>query len=262
MTRGPKKHLKRIAAPKHWMLSKMDGTWAPKPRAGPHKSRESVPIQVLLRNRLKYALTGRETKLIVMQRIVKVDQKIRTDVKFPVGFQDVLSLDRSNENFRMLYDVKGRFQLHAITAEEASYKLCKVKRIQVGAKGIPVANTTDSRTVRFPDPSISANDTVKIDVRTNKIVGFHKFDVGNVCTIIGGRNIGRVGIIQSREKHMGSYEIVHVKDKTGSSWATRLSNVFVIGTGDKPDISLPKQKGIKISIIEERARHEAKAKKN
>jgi small subunit ribosomal protein S4e len=217
---------------------------------------------VLLRNRLKYALTGRETKLIVMQRIVKVDQKVRTDVKFPVGFQDVLSIDRSNEHFRMLYDVKGRFQLHAITPEESSFKLCKLKRIQVGAKGIPVANTTDSRTIRFPDPSVSANDTVKVDVRTNKIVGFHKFDVGNVCTIIGGRNIGRVGIIQSREKHMGSYEIVHVKDKTGSSWATRLSNVFVIGTGDKPDISLPKSKGIKISIVEERARVEAKAKKN
>jgi small subunit ribosomal protein S4e len=36
-------------------------------------------------------------------------------VKFPVGFQVVPSIDRSNENFRMLYDVKGRFQLHAIT---------------------------------------------------------------------------------------------------------------------------------------------------
>lgn len=25
--RGPKKHLKRLNAPKHWMLSKMDGIW-------------------------------------------------------------------------------------------------------------------------------------------------------------------------------------------------------------------------------------------
>lgn len=27
MARGPKKHLKRLNAPKHWMLSKMDGIW-------------------------------------------------------------------------------------------------------------------------------------------------------------------------------------------------------------------------------------------
>ncbi len=139
-----------------------------------------------------------------------------------------------------------------------------MKRIVVGPKGIPVANTTDSRTVRFPDHSIAANDSIKLDVRINKIVGFYKFDdhVGNVCTIISGRNIGHLGIIQSREKHMGSYEIDHVKDKTGSSWATLLSNALVIGTGEKPDISLPKSKVIKIGIVEERARAEAKAKKN
>lgn len=27
MPRGPKKHLKRLAAPKHWMLDKLTGTW-------------------------------------------------------------------------------------------------------------------------------------------------------------------------------------------------------------------------------------------
>jgi hypothetical protein len=37
--RGPKKHLKRLNAPKHWMLDKLGGIWAPKPSAGPHKVR-------------------------------------------------------------------------------------------------------------------------------------------------------------------------------------------------------------------------------
>jgi len=31
MVRGPKKHMKRLNAPKHWMLDKMGGTWAPNP---------------------------------------------------------------------------------------------------------------------------------------------------------------------------------------------------------------------------------------
>jgi magnesium transporter len=42
------------------MLDKLAGKWAPKAAAGPHKSRESLPLIVLLRNRLKYALTKRE----------------------------------------------------------------------------------------------------------------------------------------------------------------------------------------------------------
>ena len=31
-----------IQAPKHWMLDKLRGRWAPKPNAGPHKLREML----------------------------------------------------------------------------------------------------------------------------------------------------------------------------------------------------------------------------
>jgi small subunit ribosomal protein S4e len=41
---------------------------------------------VFIRNRLKYALTYRETKMIVKDRQVKVDNKVRTDVTYPAGF--------------------------------------------------------------------------------------------------------------------------------------------------------------------------------
>ena len=41
---------------------------------------------MLLRNRLKYALTGDEVKRIVKQRLIKVDGKVRTDPTFPAGF--------------------------------------------------------------------------------------------------------------------------------------------------------------------------------
>ena len=86
--RGPRKHLKRLSAPKHWMLSKVGGIWATKPSQGPHKLRECVPLNVILRNKLKLALTNREAKLIVMSREgnVAIDGKIRKDTKFPVGF--------------------------------------------------------------------------------------------------------------------------------------------------------------------------------
>ncbi|KAL6118266.1 rps4x [Pungitius sinensis] len=62
MARGPKKHLKRVAAPKHWMLDKLTGVFAPRPSTGPHKLRECLPLIIFLRNRLKYALTGDEVK--------------------------------------------------------------------------------------------------------------------------------------------------------------------------------------------------------
>ena len=41
---------------------------------------------VFLRNRLKYALTNSEVTKIVMQRLIKVDGKVRTDANYPAGF--------------------------------------------------------------------------------------------------------------------------------------------------------------------------------
>ncbi|WOL16456.1 hypothetical protein Cni_G25243 [Canna indica] len=110
--RGLKKHLKRLNAPKHWMLDKLGGAF-------------------------------------------------------------------------------GRFRLHSLKDEEAKFKLCKVRSVQFGQKGIPYLNTYDGRTIRNPDPLIKANDTIKLDLETNKIVDFIK------------------------EKHKGSFETIHIQDATG-----------------------------------------------
>ena len=44
---------------------------------------------------------------------------------------------------------------------------------------------------------------------------------GNLCMITGGHNLGRVGTITHRERHPGSFDIVHVKDALGHTFATR-----------------------------------------
>jgi len=259
MPRGPKKHLKRIAAPKHWMLDKLGGVFAPRPSSGPHKLRECLPLVILLRNRLKYALTNKEVTMILMQRIVKVDGKIRTDQTFPAGFMDVISIDRTKENFRLLYNVKGKFSLHRIKQEETTFKLLKVKKAQVGPKGIPYISTHDGRTVRYPHPDIKENDVVKFNLETNKITDTIKFGVGNLVMIVGGRNLGRVGVLKTIEKHPGSHTIVHVEDFGKKEFATRLSNVFAIGADKKASlVSLPRGHGVKLSILEEKRQKQKK----
>jgi len=260
MARGPKKHLKRLNAPRHWMLDKLTGTFAPRPSAGPHKLRECLPLVLFLRNRLKYALTADEAKKILKQRLVKVDGKIRTDSTYPAGFMDVISIEKTNEYFRLIYDVKGRYSVHRIEKEEAAYKLCKVKKVMMGPKGVPFLVTHDGRTIRYPDPLVSANDSVMVDIATGKITDHIKFDSGNVCMVTGGHNLGRVGIITYRERHPGSFDIVHVKDAAGNTFATRLNNIFLIGKGVKPYVSLPRGNGVKLSISDERDKRLEKKK--
>jgi len=258
MARGIIKHLKRMYAPKHWMLDKLRGRWAPKPNAGPHKLRECMPLIVMLRERLKYALTYREVKMITMQRLIKVDGKVRSDMFYPAGFMDVVQIEKTKENFRLLYNTKGRFTLHKVVKEEASYKLCRVKKVTRGPKGIPYCITHDGRTIRYPDPDIKTNDTIRLDLATGKILDYVKFEPGNTVIISGGNNIGRVGVITHREKHPGSFEIVHLKDSVGHAFNTRLENVTVIGKGNKPWISLPKGNGIKLSVTDDRTQRMSK----
>ncbi|XP_033079164.1 40S ribosomal protein S4-like [Trachypithecus francoisi] len=92
-------------------------------------------------------------------------------------------------------------------------------------------------TICYPDSLIKVNDTIQIDLETGKITDFIKSDTGNLCMVTVGANLGRTGVIINRERHPGSFDVVHMKDANG--FATKLSNIFVIGKGNKPRISLP-----------------------
>lgn len=85
------------------MLDKLGGVFAPRPSTGPHKLRESLPLLIFLRNRLKYALNGAEVTKIVMQRLIKVDGKVRTDPTYPAGFMGKFLLHISERARLYLY---------------------------------------------------------------------------------------------------------------------------------------------------------------
>merc|ERR1712194_248038 len=177
---------------------------------------------------------------ICMERCVKVDGKVRTDHNFPAGFMDVVELEKCNDRFRLLYDTKGRFVLHRLqNREEAGYKLCRVTKVFISSKKIPVVVTHDGRTIRYPDPDVKVNDTIKVDVGTGKIIDHVKFEVGNLALITGGNNMGRIGVLQHRDRNHGSFDIVTVKDAAGATFATRLNFCMIIGKGKEPFISLP-----------------------
>ena len=75
-------------------------------------------------------------------------------------------------------------------------------------------------------------DSIQVDIASGKIQDTIPFDSGNLCMVTGGRNTGRVGTIMSRERHPGSFDIVHVKDASGHTFATRINYVFIIGMND------------------------------
>jgi len=250
MPKGPRKHLKRIAAPSHWMLDKMGGIFATRPFGGNHKLRECLPLVLLIRNRLKYALTGRESNMVLKQRFVTVDGKVKTENQYPVGFMDVVTIKKTGDYFRILYDAKGRFIVHKITKKEANYKLLKVVRKSLSHGKVPYIITHDGRQIRFPDQYktsddlIKVNDTIKYNLETKTITKVAKFELGNLCYITGGANRGRIGQVEARDVHAGSFDIVHVKDVAGNEFTTRSNNVFIIGPKKLHGLHFQKEKDL------------------
>merc|ERR1712166_1504962 len=56
----------------------------------------------------KYALTRREVMQIVMRRLVEVDHKVRTDITYPAGFMDVITIQKTDEKFRLLFHLSAQ----------------------------------------------------------------------------------------------------------------------------------------------------------
>lgn len=253
MARGPRKHLKRIRAPKSWMMNKLGGVFTVRPSEGPHRLRESMPLTVVLRDKLRLARTGREVDLILKQKegLVRIDGKVRRNPKYPVGLMDVVSLPKVGASYRILYDVKGRFVLESLSRKEAQFKLCRIQKKAVGANSVTYLVTHDGRTLRFADKDIKIHDTIRYNVETGEVGERYNMAVGNLAYIFNGTNRGRVGIITTITHFPGNHDLVNLKDERGNLFTTRINYVFVVGNGNKCSITLPRDKGVKLNILEE-----------
>lgn len=245
--------MKRVRAPKAWLMNKMGGVFTVKPTSGPHKARESIPLQVILRDKLKFALTGREADVILHQKegLIRVDKKIKRNPKYPVGFMDVIDIPKVGLTFRVLYDVKGRYVFTKVPKTESHFKLCNIKRKEMGPNKIAYLVTHDGRTIRFADKDIRINDTIKYNLDTKEIVETYPMAVNSLAMVSDGSNTGRVGTVVHISKLDGNFDLVTLKDARGHTFTTRINYVFIIGKNDKLAITLPRGDGLKYSIQEE-----------
>ena len=191
--------MKKITAPRSWMMNKLGGVYTVRPAQGPHKRRESLPLTLVLRDKLKLALNGLDCYKILKQKegLVRVDNKIRRNPKFPVGFMDVITIPKCDYAFRIMYDVKGRFKLVDVNTDkkEQNYKLCRIVKKSVGPNKIPYLVTHDGRTLRFADENIGVHDSIKLNLKTGEIEDTVKMGTGNLVMISHGNNKGRIGTI-------------------------------------------------------------------
>lgn len=245
---GGRKQQKRISAPKFWPIHRKQTKWVVKPRAGPHSAEESLPLMILIREILQYSNTSREAKLILSEGNIKVDGKIRQDHKFPVGLMDVVEIPKTGKFYRILPVPKKGLRPLPIDSEEASYKLCQIKKMAIIKGGHLQINLHDGRNIlfRMENPKTSpkelipykTRDTLKLSIPEQQVLGHIPLKEENFAIVIDGKNMGFYGKIREIISRFGPHaSVVSLEAPDGTLFETALDYVFPVGE-NKPEIQL------------------------
>lgn len=190
------KHLKRYFAPREWKIKRKGITYVTKPSPGTHKLNMSLPLNVVLRDVLGYAKSNREVKFILEKRNVTVDGSRRKDSRFPVGLFDVLSLNDTNEYFRVILDQKGKLALIKIEERDSTLKLCKITGKSM-VKGKTQLNLYDGTNIIVQDGSYKVGDVLLLaNGKKKEIKEKISLDKNVLIYLVGGKHTGHTGKVQ------------------------------------------------------------------
>jgi small subunit ribosomal protein S4e len=188
-------HLKRYSIPKYWKLGKKEDTFVVSPRPGPHKKSECIPLLIVLRNVLKMSETSKEAKSSIKKGDILVDKKVRKDPNYPVGLMDVIEIPKVKKFYRVSVDRRGLL-LEEIGPSQADKKLCRVQNKRTLKGGIIQLNLHDGRNILTEKNIYRPNDSLLIEISTQKILKHYKFDKNSPAIVISGKNIGVKGNVK------------------------------------------------------------------
>lgn len=236
--KGGSKSLKRYAAPPVMQVSSVkEKKFVTRPEPGPHRLEMSLPLQVLVRDILKMAETGREAKYVIGHSMVLVDGIVRTSYKFPVGLMDVVSVKELGKHYRILVDEKGRLIPVEIPQEEASMKICRINKKYLYRGRLRLA-TEDGRTFETEDWSLNVGGSLLVKVPEGTILDKAPLSEGVFGYVFMGKHTGAMGTVRKiSESSLLRDSAVTLSLGDGSEISTVRDYVMVVGR-DKPWLKL------------------------
>ncbi len=225
-------HLKRHMMPKTWKVFRKGKKYTVAPSPGPHAKKGCIPLQVIVRDILKYAETGDEARRIVKQGAIMVDGVVRKDHRYPAGFMDAIAVKPTNEHFRLLTGPKGLYA-EKISAADANKKACTIRK-KFTAKGkVRCLALHDGRVIRLgkDKTEYKPGETLVIEVPSQKILGHFKVEKGANALITSGKNIGISGRIKEiKDRKFMTEKSVVILDADGKEIETLKDYIMVTGT--------------------------------
>ncbi|WP_457620734.1 30S ribosomal protein S4e [Methanopyrus sp.] len=253
---GPKRHVKRLAAPYAWPIPRKEGgKFAPRPYPGPHTMDTSVPLLILVRDMLGYADYAREARKIITRGEIYVDGVVRKEPKFPVGIMDVVEIPRTGDRYRVVMNEHHRLDVVPISEEEARIKVCRIKNKTYVKGGNLQITMHDGKNwlVEIEDPTdpkedvYSVGDSLVLELPEPdsderwEVVDHIPFEEGVWVYAMTGRHSGEVGRVVEIQTFEGPQEdLVTVENPEGDRFQTTKGRLIAIGK-DEPLVTVRKE---------------------
>lgn len=233
-----KNHLKRMAAPKAWMLNRKENKYTIRPKAGAHPLNQGLSLGAILRDELKLASTLVETRKLLVNNEVLIDGKRRKEYRFIVGLFDVLKIPAQKLAYRFGIDEKGRPNMYPISAVESEMKICKVTGKTALDKNRIQLNLHDGKNI-ISTEKVRVGDSIVISLPSLELKEVLPLKPGAVVFLTKGKHMSDIGIF----KEFKGEEAVYTKDKEEVN--TSKKYLFVVGKDKKPVMEINIKRALK-----------------
>ncbi len=232
------KHMKRLASPRAWKISKKAHTWVPKPAPGAHAAKNSLPLGIVLRDFLGVVDTMTEARRTIGNRDVLIDGRPAPSHKAVAGLMDIVSLPKLEKSYRVVLDHHGRIALTEVPAAQAAWKFCRIENKTTVKGGKTQLNLHDGRCMLVKETNYKTGDVVKMSIPDQKIVAHYAFGKGMTAFITGGSHVGEFATVEDIETIRSPRPNLVALKSGQAPFSTIRHYVFLVGK-DKAEIVLP-----------------------
>jgi len=226
-----KRHLKRIATPSSWPIKRKGTTWVIRPNPGSHNLSQGMAIGTVIKELLKFAKTTKETKNILNTKNVLINGKQTKDVRAMVGVFDVIQFPDLKKNFRISLTENKKLKIVKIEDKEANLVPSKVIN-KTKLKGNKLQlNMSPGKNITVDKDTYKTQDTLILEMPKQTIKEQLPFEEKSCVFLLGGKQVGKVGLITKIQEKIIEMQIGDTTCKTLRKHA------IVIGK-DKPKITV------------------------
>jgi small subunit ribosomal protein S4e len=192
-----------------------------------------MPLNIIIRDVIGLARSTREVRTILHNSLAKVDGRVVKDARRGVGVMDVLTL--GEDNYRCVLDTNGRLRYRLISADEASWKVCRIEGKTTIKGGKTQVHLHDGRNIIVDEAGEhKTGDSLKISLPEQKIIEHIKFGEGTRCMLVGGIHVGKLADVTNFIVKRSSMpnEVVF------EGFGTIADNVFTVGKCPLPGVEV------------------------